>query len=101
MPAGWAAKKTGKRAASAHACDGEDGTIKGQLDKAIREQDRQQYVLKLYVTGWNRLLGQTIERVRTVCEKHLHGRYELEVIDIYQKPALAKDEQIIATPTLI
>ena len=39
--------------------------------------------------------------MRAVCEKHLHGRYELEVIDICQLPALAKDEQIVATPTLI
>jgi len=36
-----------------------------------------------------------------VCEEHLRGRYELEVIDIYQLPALAKDDQIVATPTLV
>jgi circadian clock protein KaiB len=59
------------------------------------------YVLKLYVTGLNRASGLAIERVRDVCETHLLGRYELEVVDIYQKPALARDEQILATPTLI
>ena len=64
-------------------------------------QDQQQYVLKLYVTGLTRASRQAVERVRAVCELHLHGRYELDVIDIYQTPALAKDEQIIATPTLI
>jgi circadian clock protein KaiB len=36
-----------------------------------------------------------------VCERHLHGHYDLEVIDIYQHPQLAKDEQIIAVPTLV
>jgi circadian clock protein KaiB len=39
--------------------------------------------------------------VRTICEEHLHGRYDLEVIDIYQQPTLAKGEQIIAAPTLV
>jgi len=39
--------------------------------------------------------------VRNICERHLHGRYDLEVIDIYQQPMLAKGEQIIAAPTLI
>jgi circadian clock protein KaiB len=55
----------------------------------------------LYVTGTSPTSLRAIERVRSICEEHLKGRYELEVVDIYQKPALAKDEQIIATPTLI
>jgi circadian clock protein KaiB len=44
---------------------------------------------------------RAIARVREICEEHLAGRYDLEVIDIYQLPALAKDEQIVATPTLV
>jgi circadian clock protein KaiB len=75
--------------------------FKGQLEKALREPERQRYVLRLYVTGVTRASAQAVERVRTICEEHLHGRYELEVIDIYQLPALAKGEQIVATPTLI
>ena len=39
--------------------------------------------------------------MRTICDEHLHGRYDLEVIDIYQQPTLAKGEQIIAAPTLV
>lgn len=74
---------------------------KSDLAKALREQDQQRYVLKLYVTGVTRVSAQAIERVRAVCEEHLHGRYELEVIDIYQLPSLAKNDQIVATPTLI
>jgi circadian clock protein KaiB len=58
-------------------------------------------VLRLYVTGTTPASQRAIARVRAICEQHLLGRYELEVIDIYQLPALAKDEQIIATPTLI
>jgi circadian clock protein KaiB len=59
------------------------------------------HVLKLYVTGVTRASTLATERVRTFCEKHLPGRYQLEVIDIYQLPALARQEQIVATPTLI
>jgi circadian clock protein KaiB len=77
------------------------GSANDHLEKALRDGDREQYVLKLYVTGVTVASRQAIERVRTLCEQHLLGRYEFEVIDIYQKPALAKDEQIIATPTLI
>jgi circadian clock protein KaiB len=39
--------------------------------------------------------------IRKICEEHLRGRYELEIIDIYQQPVLAKGEQIIAAPTLV
>jgi circadian clock protein KaiB len=59
------------------------------------------YVLRLYVTGVTRASAQAVERVRSLCEEKLAGRYELEVIDIYQLPALAKGEQIVATPTLV
>jgi circadian clock protein KaiB len=72
-----------------------------ELERAAREAERQRYVLKLYVTGLTRASRAAIERVRGVCETHLKGRYELEVIDLYQLPALARDEQIVATPTLI
>ena len=44
---------------------------------------------------------RAIENVRAICEEHLQGRYELEVVDIYQQPVLAKGEQIVAAPTLI
>ena len=63
--------------------------------------DPEKYVLHLYVTGMTPRSTQAIERVKAVCEGYLQGRYELEVIDIYQQPALAMREQIVATPTLI
>lgn len=61
----------------------------------------QPYVLRLYVTGMTPRAGRAIENVRAICDEHLEGRYELEVIDVYQQPALARDEQIVAAPTLI
>ena len=79
----------------------DDGSTKAALEEAIRQRGQQQYLLKLYVTGATRASAQVIERVRTVCEERLQGRYALEVIDIYQVPALAKGEQIVATPTLV
>ena len=71
------------------------------LEKAALAERPQQYLLRLYVTGTTPASARAIERVSKICEERLQGRYELEVIDIYQKPALAKDEQIIATPTLV
>ena len=71
------------------------------LEKAALAERPQRYLLRLYVTGSTPASARAIERVSKICEERLHGRYELEVIDVYQKPALSKDEQIIATPTLV
>ena len=59
------------------------------------------YVLRLYVTGQTPRSLQSVENLQRLCEKHLPGRFDLEVIDIYQQPALAAEGQIIAAPTLI
>jgi circadian clock protein KaiB len=59
------------------------------------------YVLRLYVAGINPRSSAAIRTITEICEQYLHGRYELEVIDIYQQPTLAKGEQIVAAPTLI
>lgn len=61
----------------------------------------QRYVLRLYVTGTTPRSTRAIQNIRSLCEEHLAGRYDLQVIDIYQQPANAKEEQIIAAPTLI
>ena len=61
----------------------------------------EQYLLRLYVTGMTARSRRAVENVRKICEAHLQGRYELEIIDIYQQPVLAKGDQIIAAPTLI
>ena len=44
---------------------------------------------------------QAIQHIKKICDEELHGRCDLEVIDIYQRPVLAQGEQIIATPTLV
>ena len=61
----------------------------------------ERYVLRLYVTGMTPRSTEAFASIKAICEERLQGRYELEVIDIYQHPQLAIDEQIIAVPTLV
>jgi circadian clock protein KaiB len=73
-----------------------------KLEGLLRDAgETERYKLRLYVTGTSPRSTQAIANIRTLCEEHLAGRYELEVIDIYQQPGLAASEQIIAAPTLI
>lgn len=78
---------------------GESGSVMpaGKLNKPGRES----YLLRLYVTGTTPRSVRAIANIKKICEEHLTGKYDLEVIDLYQRPALAKGEQIIAAPTLI
>ncbi|MDB6112594.1 MAG: Circadian oscillation regulator KaiB [Pedosphaera sp.] len=77
----------------------EDQTQK--FEKGLKSSGAEQYVLRLYVTGTTAKSVQAITNIKRVCEQHLKGRYALEVVDIYQRPVLAKTEQIIAAPTLV
>jgi circadian clock protein KaiB len=62
---------------------------------------KEKYVLKLYITGMTARSQQALRNLKKVCHDYLGDNYELEVIDIYQQPTLAKGDQIIAVPTLI
>ena len=73
----------------------------GQLEEALAGTSKERYFLRLYVTGATPSSARAIANLKTLCEKHLQDRYELEVIDIYQQPALAAEDQILATPTLV
>ena len=59
------------------------------------------YLLRLYVTGTTGKSVRAIQNVRRICEDHLQGLYDLEVVDIYKNLPLARGDQIIAAPTLI
>ncbi len=59
------------------------------------------YILKLYIAGQSPKSVNAIVNIKKICEENLRGRYELDVIDLYQQPQLAQGEQIIAIPTLI
>lgn len=60
-----------------------------------------EYVLRLYVAGQSARSLSAISNLRRVCEEYLQGRYEIEVIDLFEHPQLAKGDQIIAVPTLV
>jgi circadian clock protein KaiB len=61
----------------------------------------ERYVLRLYVAGTTARSMVAISNLHTICDKHLHDPYDLEVIDIYQHPEMAGKAQIIAAPTLV
>jgi circadian clock protein KaiB len=61
----------------------------------------EKYVLRLYVTGLTPRSTRAIKFVRAVCEEHLAGNYDLEIIDVYQSPTRILQDQIVAIPTLV
>jgi circadian clock protein KaiB len=71
------------------------------LEEAAAERQTERYVLRLYIAGLTPRSTLAIQNIRKICEEHLEGRYDLQVVDIYQQPVLAEGEQIIAAPTLI
>jgi circadian clock protein KaiB len=66
-----------------------------------KESGKPKFLLRLYVTGQTPRSVKSIENLKRFCEEHLKGQYEMEVIDIYQQPGLATENQIVAAPTLI
>jgi circadian clock protein KaiB len=71
------------------------------FEKALNARPPDKYILRLYVAGATDRSRQAILRARQLCEDELHGDCQLEVIDVYQQPILARDGQIVATPTLV
>ena len=72
-----------------------------EFEEASKNEVKERYVLRLYVSGMTPKSINAIENVRKLCEQYLLGRYELDIVDIYQQPDVAKTEQLIAAPTLI
>ena len=66
-------------------------------DEAVGDR----FILRLFVTGSTVRSQHAIANMRRICKEHLDGRYDLEVIDVYQEPEKTRDFQIIATPTLV
>jgi circadian clock protein KaiB len=72
-----------------------------EFERVVAEQPHARYVLKLYVSGMTPRSLRAIGNLQKLCAKFLPGRHELEIIDIYQQPALTKEAQIVAVPTLV
>jgi circadian clock protein KaiB len=71
------------------------------FERARHTADQASFVLRLFVSGMTSNSLRAVENTRKICEEHLEGRYQLEIIDIYQQPVLAKKHQIVAVPTLV
>jgi circadian clock protein KaiB len=59
------------------------------------------YLLRLYVTGSTQKSLRAVANLSRLCERHLAGRYKLDVVDLYQQPALAAQQHLVAAPTLV
>ena len=77
------------------------GDVTGAYEHLLDASSQERYLLRLYVSGMTPRSSEAIERTKAICEEYLLGRYELEVIDIYQQPELARSDQIVAAPTLV
>jgi circadian clock protein KaiB len=68
---------------------------------ADRSDDEDLWNLRLYVAGQSAKCVAAVRNLNAFCEKHLAGRYRIEVIDLLENPKLAHDDQILAIPTLV
>lgn len=68
---------------------------------APRRARSKEYLLRLYVAGQTPRSVMALNNLKTICEEHLAGRYEIEVVDLLVDPTLARGDQILALPTLI
>ncbi|UFH52969.1 circadian clock KaiB family protein [Spirosoma sp. KNUC1025] len=73
-------------------------SVTGDFDPDGNDQP---YVLRLFVTGASSNSVRAITNIKSICDTYLPGRYELEIIDVYQQKQITEQEQIIALPLLI
>jgi circadian clock protein KaiB len=72
-----------------------------EFEQALTADSATRYALRLYVAGTAEKSAAAITRLRALCDQHLAGRYELQVVDVYQEPLLAFEGRILAAPTLV
>lgn len=72
-----------------------------EYEQALAKADAQVYVLRLCISGMTPRSRDAIVNLKKICETHLKGQYQLEVIDLYQQPELAAKHHVLATPTLL
>ena len=73
----------------------------GEMERPGSHSVQAKYVLRLYINGSRLKSMLAVKNIKQVCEQHLNGQYDLEIIDICLQANLARDEQIVAVPTLI
>ena len=72
-----------------------------KFDLTISESRKDKYILRLYITGTTIRSALALTNLKKICEEHLAGVYNIEIIDLLQNPQLAKGDQILAVPTLV
>ena len=88
------AKKPGQKSV-----ERKSSAISGDIPEL--ERSRQAYVFRLFVSGQTSKSTRAINNIKRICEAYFPGQYQLDVVDVYQQPQLARSEQIIALPTLL
>ena len=71
------------------------------FEAAEAASERVKYVLRLYVAGTREASLRAVTNIKQICERHLSGRYRLDVVDLYQQPSRAKEDDVVAAPTLV
>jgi circadian clock protein KaiB len=79
---------------------GTGDTTAEALERLAAKSEDERYVLRLYVVGLTPRSTLAVARIKAICERHLAGHYDLAVIDLYQRPHLARQAQVVAAPTL-
>lgn len=70
-------------------------------NKATAPGLEETYHLRLYIAGMTDRSRMALKNIKKICEEQLQGKYELEVVDVYQQPEAGREQQIIAVPTLV
>jgi circadian clock protein KaiB len=70
-------------------------------DQRLRQDASEKWYLRLYVAGETPRAVAALSNLKRICEEHLSGRYEIEVVDLIKNPRLASGDQILAVPTLV
>ncbi len=74
---------------------------KDKSEKALKSKGSDVFILRLYVASMSFKSIQAIKNFNDICEESMSGQYDLDIIDISEQPALAREKQIVAMPTLI
>ena len=77
------------------------GDVTAEYETALEQRKNEHYVLRLYIAGNNLRSQMAVENVKKICEEFLKGRYELEVVDIYQDHSKNPVDLVLAAPTLV
>lgn|SRR5690242_7785339 len=77
------------------------GTSQKSFEKAASKRKAATHLFRLYIAGSSERSLRAVKKIKEICETELQGMYTLEIIDLYQQPARAIADQIVAAPTLV